>query len=245
MKATLRQRVPPACIDNVFVFMHLFGRWTPSNVCKHVDMQDDIWKAITGACVLQVADVLRTAFASLPHVSVLELGCGSGLASELLCEKITATTKVQTWIATDILPLWKSVKHFARTCITFAQSHYVQAVHDFGRNANVLLLIAPLAHELPAFRRGFASGTLLVNDNAEFYCGYADYYAIKMFIEQQTESTTPRLLVFVGELGVAHGSQGLYYYLFNHPRLQIEERCALADPSATIVNHEVFVFKIK
>jgi hypothetical protein len=108
-------------------------------------------------------------------------------------------------------------------------------------------MIAILPHVPPNFRPAFGSSALIdVND--ETYCGYYDYYAAKMFIEQESKCVD-RIIVFVGELGVSSGSRGMYRYLLDHPKLKLCVRKVIhqqASPQHAdyLITHEVFLFKI-
>jgi hypothetical protein len=75
---------------------------------------------------------------------------------------------------------------------------------------------------------------------------YMDYYAIKEF-ELSKNSSKPKHLIYVGELGAADGGPGMYNYLLNHADWKLQKRVvfdAFKDifdmPSA----REIFIFKI-
>ncbi len=241
-----REIAREACVDvdNLFLFLQLVSRWTPQNVCAHPYMQG-------GAIGKSTLDEHTLSFAaqcideSLPKdltLNILEIGCGSGHASSLLCLELQNRKRLNTWIATDILSLWETFvdKTLPKTNIRFIKEHAVQAVTNFGRKSNMLLLVAPLPHEALVFRKGFGTSMLTI-DNDEAYCGYADYYAVRMFIEQH-KNDIPRFIAFIGELGVAHGSVGLYTYLLNNRSLKLLTRRSVLQ---TLTCHqEVFVFQI-
>ena len=243
----LRTLKPAAYVDNLFVFLQLLQRWTPENVRVQKCMKpykngSNVSTLSVDALKLVAEDIAK--YINIP-LNVLELGCGSGLASQLLVKEIQA---VDNWVATDILPI-KSLFMNKFSNLQFEETHAVQAVVDFGRSSNTLVLIAPLPGKIPVMRPGFGS-KVWVDDNDEHYCGYADYYAIKMFIEQTTKTCEkPRFIVFVGELGVADGSRGMYRFLMEHPVLKlIHRRVVTEKPSPFnkdyLITQEIFIFQI-
>ena len=76
--------------------------------------------------------------------------------------------------------------------------------------------------------------------------GYMDYYAIKEY-ELKSQSS-PKYLIFIGELGASDGTTGIYQYLTNqHKKLsdwvEISNELYRLDSRISIVERRVWLFK--
>ena len=82
--------------------------------------------------------------------------------------------------------------------------------------------------------------------------GCGDYYAISDFIKQfcaDTDSPS-KFIVFVGELGAADGTKGMYRYMMDHPNLILVASLMLSEEHETdMFGHrlekKVYVFQLK
>ncbi len=125
---------------------------------------------------------------------VLEVGSGNCIASKIVYDKLKDI--VSSWTCTDV------IDYNHDNGMTFHQLHAVDAVAQYGATADILVLICPAP---PAFER--PNGGIEV---------FSDYWSCEDFIEQ---TTSPRYIVFVGEMGAMDGTPGIDEYLYGHPRL--------------------------
>jgi len=217
-----RATKPPEYIDNMFVFLQLLKRWTPENAAKQRKPTQLSPQAMQTAADLIDMYIPHKGRVLVPHKGrVLEMGSETCITSMRLCSRNFG----ETWM----------------------HMNYVQIVAKYGQQSNVLLFNMPATHTIPKFRPSFGS-LALIDDNDEFYSGYCDYYAIKMFIEQESKESM-RMVIFIGEIGVSSGSCGLYAYLLDHPQLDLVLRKEISqEPSPDhpnyLISHELFIFHI-
>jgi len=158
----------------------------------------------------------------LDNSNILEIMAGNGIASDFLFSGIDAKYKkftapyevydsddnlikhegekgynVKTLTMTDIVDYRKEDRKFNKTSVTenFEKLNTVDAVKKYGETSNILLLICP-------------------NPDCEF----ADYFAIKDFIEQTREREEEKYIVLFGNFeesgGIRmDGSEYLKWYL--------------------------------
>ena len=159
----------------------------------------------------------------LDNSNILEIMSGNGVASDSLFSGINANYKkftadyvgydsrhnpikkpgekgynIKTWIMTDIVDYIEKDRKFNKTSVTeeiFEKLNTVDAVKKYGETSNILLLICP-------------------NPTCEF----ADYFAIKDFIEQTRERKEEKYIVLFGNFeesgGIRmDGSEYLKWYL--------------------------------
>ncbi len=151
--------------------------------------------------------------------TVLEVFSGNCVASSLFVDAVnryeTASVK---WIATDICDYPSRVM---RPNMTFDKLHAADAVAKYGPHTDILLMISP------------PISTLLSQQK------FADYYACYDFIEIWRAGLAPKYLVFVGEIGGADGSWGMYDYLFRNEHLRLVLR-AVIDTRVDLLNNEYY-----
>ena len=133
----------------------------------------------------------------IKNLKILEVMAGNCLSS--LAIKSIIGDHVSSWTRTDI-------GDYSKLSV---QMDTIDAVKTYGDESNLLLLVSPP----PGIFRP-------LDDKSVAY--YGDYFACKKFIE--TKKDTDKYIIFVGELGASDGSEGMYRYLLEHPRLRLCKR---------------------
>lgn len=126
--------------------------------------------------------------------NVLEIMAGNCVASGIIKPYIDH----EKWICTDL----------------FAPSEEldaIEAVEKYGEWADVLMIISPP----PYSQHTNENGTLIFNG------GYGDYFACKKFINKAKKE---KFIIILGELGAGDGTEGIYNYLLEHPKLKLITR---------------------
>lgn len=155
---------------------------------------------------------------SLPKTNnVLEIMAGNCVASSIIKPYINH----EKWICTDL----------------FAPSEKldaIEAIEKYGEWADTLMIISP-----PPYSQHInENGTLIFNG------GYGDYFACKKFIANANKE---KIIVILGELGAGDGTEGIYNYLLEHPKLKLitrEEYWGTVSAMTGKIIREVFIFKI-
>jgi len=152
-------------------------------------------------------------------VNILDIGSGNRCATKIVTDIISCyVSGIKT---TDII-------HYPTKNpeIEFDLVHSVDAVSKYGGWADVLLLICPHAGEV----------------RNPYTCG--DYYACHDFILRTHQKEN--LIIFIGELGASCGTEGMYKYLLENPRLNLCKRKLVYSRPLCGGNadHEVFIFRI-
>lgn len=130
----------------------------------------------------------------IKNLRILEVMAGNCLSS--LAIKSIIGDYVSLWTRTDI-------GNYSKLSV---QLDTIDAVKTYGDESNLLLLVSP-----PPGIFGPLDG--------ESVAYYGDYFACKKFIE--TKKDSDKYIIFVGELGASDGSEGMYRYLLEHPRLRL------------------------
>lgn len=161
------------------------------------------------------------------YLKLLEIMAGSRVASTIL--RTHTWLKFTVWITTDICLYDCPDK--SKCIFPFYQLNAVDAVNKFGAVSNVLLLVSPMP----------SSG----NYKEECW-SYADYYACHDFIEQKSD-LVDRYIVFIGELGASDGTAGMYEYLNENDKLQIDLRKVLLSGEDIFGGEcikEIFIYRL-
>ncbi len=196
----------PKYVDDLFVFLSLRQKWTLENNNMNPQLP-----GFTREQLLDIVHIWHSFFDSNPAKKII-LGCGDCRVSQFLSGMVMC----KKWITTDI-------KIRSSENIRYLQYDAVDSVLNYGRTCNVLVLITPLSHEVPAFRPAFGS-SVLVDDTPPHYCGMSDYYASKMFIEQTLETKIRKWIVFIGGLGITSGTRGMHHFYMTHPNLRLQKK---------------------
>ena len=157
-------------------------------------------------------------------LKLLEIMSGNRISSDILSEQM----QFSNWITTDICSFDSSSN------LPFDQLNSINAVNKYGSDSNILLLVAPM----PA--------SPSINDDQQRCWAYADYYACHDFIEQKSD-LNDRYIIFIGELGASDGTTGMYKYLNDHEKLQLELRKMLQTERDIFngpVEKEIFIYKL-
>lgn len=154
-------------------------------------------------------------------VKILEVMAGNCLSS--LAIESVISKYISSWTRTDIGDYSKSS----------VQMDTIDAVKTYGDESNLLLLVSP------------PPGTFGPLDG-ESVAYYGDYFACKKFIE--TKKDSDKYIIFVGELGASDGSEGMYRYLLEHPRLRLSKRKLMLENQKDFMGGplelELFIFLI-
>jgi hypothetical protein len=137
------------------------------------------------------------------HMSVLEVFAGNCKASECLIDCVRPM--ISKWICTDIADY---TRPDLTGVMSFEQLHSVAAVAKHGAEADILVMICPPCAPLP-------SGGNVSRST------FADYYACYDFIALAQRAAWPKFIVFVGEVGAADGTVGMYRYLLCNDQLSV------------------------
>jgi hypothetical protein len=178
-------------------------------------------EATLGKNMLVVGDIINNFLlgCKIKDLKILEVMAGNCVASLMLDSKIN--DKVESWVRTDIGDYSDKSK----------QMDSIAAVENYGDESNLLLIISP------------PPGTLDSHSGAYF----GDYFACKKFIETKKEEN--KYIIFVGELGASDGTEGMYLYMTEHPRLELLRRQLIfrrrQDAFGGPLEKEVFLFLIK
>ena len=106
----------------------------------------------------------------------------------------------------------------------------IEAVEKYGEWADTLMIISP-----PPYCQ---------IDNENFNGGYGDYFACKKIIEKANRN---KFIIILGELGAGDGTEGIYRYLLEHPKLKLmtrEQYWGTVSALTGKIIREVFIFKI-
>lgn len=138
--------------------------------------------------------------------NVLEVMAGSCMSSKLFQKALI--NKYDKWIMTDIF----------KTVPECEALDALDAVIKYGEQSKTLVMICPppSSEQQGAFPDKIDENTFTNNK----YYAYADYFAVKRFIES-TKKSEKKYILFFGELGLADGTVGMYQYMFNHPNLSL------------------------
>lgn len=160
---------------------------------------------------------------------ILEIMSGNRAASKFVSDILKASKCSFTWLATDAVA-WETLHDEFQ----FQQCHGVDAVSRFGEESNVLLMITP-----PPYLR------FQVIKDFKGDVGHCDYYACCDYIKQSEKKT--RFIIFVGELGASDGTEGMYKFLTQHPRLNLLQREMIQNKKVDIfalpIEKELFIFQ--
>jgi len=134
------------------------------------------------------------------NLNILDIGCGNCKASSIIFkaleDKIKKSEdypiKSMKWISTDIID-YKGCSYNGIN--NFDKLNSVDSIKKYGKESNVLLFISPQPGHT-----------------------YLDYYACYDFIEQ-TQNGEDKYIIIIGELGGGDGTEGMYGYLHNNPKL--------------------------
>jgi len=152
-------------------------------------------------------------------LNILEVMAGNCSASSTIQSDIGY--RVKSWIRTDI-------GNYSNKSI---QMDSIAAVETYGDAADLLLIVSPPPGKL---------------DSKDGISYYGDYFACKKFIEKKKESK--KYIIIVGELGASDGSEGMYLYMLEHPKLVLIARKlireGLIDMFGGPIEKEVFLFSI-
>jgi hypothetical protein len=135
--------------------------------------------------------------------TVLEVFAGNCKASECLIDCVRPM--ISKWICTDIADY---TRPDLTGVMSFEQLHSVAAVAKHGAEADILVMICPPCAPLP-------SGGNVSRST------FADYYACYDFIALAQRAAWPKFIVFVGEVGAADGTVGMYRYLLCNDQLSV------------------------
>lgn len=168
---------------------------------------------------------------NMDNLNVLETHAGNLVVSRRLVNMLcgSSQTQILSWVATDAVNFNVELTK-TETRYSFVHMNSVDAVAKFG-GADILCMICPPPTSL-----------MNAEDGA-----YGDYYACCDFIEKSIDCTQPKYIIFVGELGEADGSRGMYRYLHENPHLEnVSTRaiCELRGPLGDFTR-ALYVFRIK
>ena len=155
---------------------------------------------------LEIAAMYIKKYFSENKITMNVLELGSGnCKASSIIRKILGDIK---WQATDIIDYKACSINEIRD---FDKVNTVEAVKKYGKTSNVLLLISPQPGD-----------------------SYSDYYACYDFIEQ-TQKEQNKYIIIIGELGGGDGSEGMYKYMMENPKLE----CVLKQ----IINNNTLLIK--
>jgi hypothetical protein len=239
----------PATIDQPETRAELISRWTPDIIRANPNNNhqlDDV-STLSDSVLTLAAHAMCDGLKVIRPTgwNILEVGAGNCRASRILMSHMASL--VDQWICTDIIAWVPSPVTVSD--LVFDPVHAVDAVAKYGRACDVLLMVCPSPP-----RSKSRSGHALE--------GFSDYYSVVDFIAQSystakqndalqprpTPHSTPRIIIFIGELGVADGSPGMYKFMLAHPQLVLRRReiilSGMIGPYDKI-EREVFIFEIR
>jgi len=225
--------------DEVDQFENDFKQHWPNVVSRNHNnsSQMDPRSTLRDRIIHHVGNLLESTFQTnnIPStIGILEIMAGNGIASTILANRLA--TQYGTWIATDINDYPKPLEPLKDSAIEFHIMDAIDAVTQFGQQSQLLLMISPPPAQY--------NDSINMKFNPENN-GYGDYFACKKFINQTVNEV--KYIVFVGELGASDGSEGMYRYLMEHPRLEGIQQIMLyegSDPFGGPVEKEFFMFQI-
>lgn len=198
------------------------------NICKHIcRSESDTY--LQSDSIRKVADILRTTAnkSNISFGNVLEIMAGSGIVSTQMQSELVGL--FDRWICTDLLPPTDTVEKLDS----------IDSVEKYGADSDTLLLINPPPYVLTS-TQSF--------DDLTQPKGYGDYFACKDFIKQKIQTDSVSYIIFVGEMGQAEGSDGMYHYLTDNPNLELitdEIYTRFYDCFHIASSKNVYVFRIK
>lgn len=223
----------PSEYNNIEIRNKIIASWSPEKERNKHKAYMDAGKTTLPATSVWLAAMKFNAFFSEiieSKLNVLEVFAGNCQASKVFIEE--AKPLIGRWICTDIA---KYTIENNKNTFTFDQLHAVAAVDKYGADADILLMICPPY-------TSYGSETQIGGDS------YADYYACYDFIAQARRVSEPKFIVFVGEVGGADGSSGMYKYLLCNKDLDVKLRVEVnqaADIFGGICSRELIILLIK
>ena len=138
-------------------------------------------------------------------INILEIGCGSGLASRIIYEQLTSKNNINM-ISTEL----QSTGDTSHNNIHFEYGiDSIDAVQKYGEYCNVLMMISPPPGGLETSY--IKSPADITSDNAF----YMDYFAVNDFYHMKKKLFHDLYVVIIGELGASDGTIGIYKYFFD------------------------------
>jgi hypothetical protein len=233
---TSRDQDLPENINDEDTRVRIINSWTEDKILKFhgSSSQSNQTSTMNPSVIKKTAKLIKKHFEEHPidcGFRVLEIFSGNGCASLGARNNIgLLDMKMPNWVCTDVVDFKKP--EFPDGMV-FDKLTTVDAVEKYGCESNVLLMISP-----PPYPHTDKTGDL----------GYADYYACFDFIKQTLENPSTKFIIFVGELGAADGSSGMYKYLTTHPHLDSVCREMVdkyKDMFGGFCEKELFIFAIR
>jgi hypothetical protein len=237
-----RNDILPSNINHPIIEMKIIESWTPTNILQsslnyHQQFNSSTMSIHLLSLAIQYIHeyLIQNLVGQLQTIKILEIMCGNSYASKLIYNSFVTKNISFDYILSDI------IDYPNRVLINtpFYQLNTVDAITQYGDNANILLLNCPP----PMYTTEI--DTINNWDRKKDY-GYSDYYAIRNFIEL-SKNQSHRYIIFIGELGASDGSPGLYLYLLTHTHLQLITRKMLSkfiDMFGGPAEKELFIFQI-
>jgi len=170
--------------------------WTEEIILSDKNNNDQIKQSSTLSTKL-ITDAGKSLFEYFKNnkikLKILEIMSGNCEATKIILESLKDT--VESMICTDIVDYPNRI---ALENINFNKANAVDAVKEYGHETNALLMCSPPPEN-----------------------NYCDLYAIKDYIDQANETKyIMKYIIFIGELGMSDGSNGLDKFMNEEPSLE-------------------------
>ena len=168
-------------------------------------------------------------------IKILDPFAGNGVASKIIYEnslkifnrKVKLSKKTIQYIASDFQDLSSIVNGISNLTVDFSID-CIDSINKYQEETQVLALVCPPPYN---YNQIMPMGP----------DGFSDYYAIKLWTELDK-----KVIIFIGEMGYSDGTEGIYWFMMNHPIWKLVKRELLIkkqDMFGRWIEKEIFIFK--